>query len=214
MCGFFHAQNADGKIEPGEWSHRAPESKVRNEFQDLDFAALDRLPEQIEAKKNRGDFNPEHSETLKTYDIWKSYYGQVLKALDTWWKEDAQEAEDFLRSTSFLRQYNAREVLLHYRNFVGPKLQRALGGRFDAGGVIPPQSDWNGSAKVVWLALEHIKEVLADLKNNGPELNRLAKAWELCNEDLQEQLLTDFPNLMSFERPGFESLGGKRIGMQ
>lgn len=211
MCGFWLAQNSKGSIDPEEWSHNTPEPAVKHEFQQVDFAEIDELPQRIAAKEERGDFDPANSEVLRVFDAWQNYYSQTLKALDAWWQEDAQKEPDFLSSFAFLKHYNARAVLLQYRNFVGPKLQRALGGRFDAGGVIPIQSDWNGSAKVVYLALEHLRIVVSDLAPM-PTLKAIVKPWLLCTEDLMAQLLNDFPDLMDFERPGFDSLGQQRIG--
>lgn len=211
MCGFFHAQNSGNEIDPGEWSENLGTTEARNEFQDLDLEAVQNLPRNLKAKERRGSFNPDQSQTLQTFDIWQGYYADFLKALDQWWKGNPQHTQAFIRSAAFQRQYNARAVLLHYRNFVGPKLHRALGGLFDADGITPEQSDWNGSAKVVYLALEHILKVLPDLRSLDEQAPHLLDTWEICTRDLQESVQEDFPDLAQFLRPGFDTLGEGRI---
>lgn len=211
MCGYFHAQNSGSEIDPREWSENLGSFEARNEFQDLDLDSLQNLARNLEAKERRGPFNPDQSSILQTFEIWQDYYADFLKAMDQWWKGNHQHTQAFIGSRDFQRQYNARAVLLHYRNFVGPKLHRALGGLFDADGIIPEQSDWNGSAKVVYLALEHILRVLPDLRSLDVQAPHLLDTWELCTRDLQNKVLEDFPDLGQFLRPGFDTLGEGRI---
>lgn len=210
-CAYYQAKHLGEEVSAEEWIENLGDSEARHEFQDLDLEAINELPNILREKEERGPFNPGLSKTLKHYDKWQRLYAEVLKVLDLWWEEGGQEQGAFMSSIINQRQVNAREVLLHYRNFVGPKLQRALGGRFDAGGVVPEQSDWNGSAKVVYLALSHIIVVLPDLIHFDQGSRILIEQLEQSSRYLKAAILMDFPNLMDFQRPGFDVLGEDRI---
>lgn len=210
LCGYYQAKHQGEEVSAEDWIRNLGESKASNVFEDLDLQSLEELPDKLKEKEQRGDFNPNLSDTIKIYDYWQSLYAEVLRSLDLWWEEHLQDHQAFIASVKYQRQYNAREVLLHYRNFIGPKLHRALGGRFDAGGVIPAQSDWNGSAKVVYLALDHIKRILPDLKSLE-RIGSLLEEWEQAAESLQNAIRMDFPKYMDFQRPGFDALSEGRV---
>ncbi|QNR22556.1 hypothetical protein [Croceimicrobium hydrocarbonivorans] len=206
LCGLYHARYGDEELDPQEWSGPASGEEPRHVFEEIDLKKVEALPAKIKELEDQGDFNPDASPILGIYDQWQGHYGQVLQHLTESWEQAMQKQDSFVREAHFLQRLNAREVLLHYRNFLGPKLHRALGGRFDAGGQIPLQSDWNGSAKVLILALNHLLLVLEIMDRLYPEYHQSIAAFQLASEDFKEQCLSLFPQAMAFKRPGFDDL--------
>lgn len=203
MCGFYQAKEQGTSIEAQQWSENIPEPKVKNEFQELDFSKLDQLEEALLKKEDQGDFDPNQSNLLSIYDQWQNYYGQVLTFVNQDWELEKAKQSAYVEGSRFFILWNAREFLLHYRNYVGPKLHRALGGLFDAGGEIPLQSDWNGSAKAILLVLEDLEIIVEKLVIQFPE-NQVLKTWQICHHDFKLQMEATFPKHAHFIRPGFD----------
>ena len=91
---------------------------------------------------------------------------------------------------------------------IGPKISRALCGRDEAAhGETPEddlvQNDWNGSAKVVLIAIERSTaawRTIADATAD-PEAQRLSDELQA----LQREVDRVFPDARRFVRPGFDS---------
>ena len=205
LCGFYQAQYHSREIDPQEWSANIPEPKEENLLQELDLDKIKALPERLEQKKARGDFDPERSHLIPLFDRWTIYYSKTLALINRKWEEAQSGQEAFLKEARFIQLWEARENLIHYRNFVGPKLHRALGGLFDAAGVIPPQSDWNGSAKALLLCLDSLQQTLSTLEELLPT-EKIFGIWLVCNQDFKAQLEATFPETRAFVRPGFDQL--------
>ncbi len=210
LCGYYQAKHQGGEVSAEDWAERIPEPANTNEFADINLAELAALPEKLAQKEARGDFDPNQSSILPLYDRWQQYFSEALSLINEKWEQATKKQNAYVDNPSFMALWNARETLLQHRNFVGPKLHRALGGRFDAGGEIPTQSDWNGSAKALILVLHEIESVINQLQKTYPE-NDILKAWGLCNADFREQLQNAFPNYMKFKRPGFDASSEGRI---
>lgn len=205
LCGFYQAQHHSAEIDPQEWSDNIPEPPEENPLKELDLAQIEALPQRLEAKKARGDFDPERSHLIPLFDQWKAYYSEALALINNKWEQAEAQQEAYLKEAHFIQLWDARETLIHYRNFVGPKLHRALGGLFDASGIIPPQSDWNGSAKAILLCLDVLQESFERLERLLPEEKAMG-AWILCNLDFRAQIKSTFPDAEAFIRPGFDQI--------
>jgi hypothetical protein len=101
----------------------------------------------------------------------------------------------------------ALEIVAHDCFLVGAKLRRALDGRDrsrhgEEPDENPVQNDWNGSAKVALISLERSEaawRVIAHARRD-PAAEMLAEAVR----DLRRAVDEEFPNAMSFVRPGFD----------
>jgi len=206
MCGYFQAHFTEAEKQPAQWLKDLPPSSAKHPFEELDLEAAQELPEVLAAKAARGDFNPNQSHLLPIYDEWQANYAEVLSKVDGIWEAWDKTQGAHVKNPHFLRFWNARETLIHFRNFAGPKLHRALGGRFDAGGIIPSQSDWNGSAKALILALEEIETALNALGQSLVEPPRILNSWASLNRHFKTELDQTFPDAQKFRRPGFDEI--------
>jgi hypothetical protein len=101
----------------------------------------------------------------------------------------------------------ALEIVSWDAYLVGAKLHRALSGRDEAahgelGDDHPIQNDWNGSAKVSLISLQRSASGWQTIfgATEDPAASILADGAE----HLRRTVETDFPNAMSFVRPGFD----------
>lgn len=126
-----------------------------------------------------------------------------------------------LRSTAWLQRHHdgmvasadpfvreALDIVAWDAYFIGAKLHRALDGRDraqhgeDECEDHPVQNDWNGSAKVALISLERSElawRVIGDATGN----NRASALGDAVGH-LRRIVLDEFPNAMTFVRPGFD----------
>jgi hypothetical protein len=125
------------------------------------------------------------------------------------------------RSTAWLKTHHDRaaecadplvrealEVVMHDAFFIGAKLHRALDGRDrhqhgeEEDDHHPVQNDWNGSAKVALISLERSEaawRTIGEITADGA-----ACAIADAVRDLRRLAHDEFPDAMSFIRPGFD----------
>ena len=100
----------------------------------------------------------------------------------------------------------ALNVVTHDWAFVGAKVHRALHGRDrrhdEDRDDDPVQNDWNGSAKVALISLERSEAAWRVIgQATGDEV---AATLADAVGDLRRLALDEFPDAMSFTRPGFD----------
>lgn len=211
-CAFYYAHYKQGEVGPEDWVADLPRTEQKPEFETLNLPDISQLEGHLAQKEAQGSFNPNDSPLLKHFAEWHKKYGEALQLLDNLWHEEENTSGAYLGESRALIAHNAREVLLYYRNFIGPKLHRALGGKFDDLRQPPvEQSDWNGSAKVAILAFQHIISAQKDVLLLFPLQKPFLRVWLRFSEELLEHCLETFPHAKKFQRPGFDVLGTERI---
>lgn len=209
-CAYYIAQYSEIEVD---WSAGlGGEQESLHPFQELNLGANEDIRKRKAAREKMGPFDPEKSALMQFQRKWQKHYHELLEFLS---KEPLflqLQEEAFLNRPEQIKLDNAGQVLNHYQSLLAPKLARALGGKHDdLSRQSPTQSDWNGSAKVVCLALKHIRTVLQDL-----ELMDLKRPKAFANFLSETQrfiklMYFEFPDLDRFQRPGFDDLKGNRL---
>lgn len=211
-CGFYLAKHDEkGEID---WSEGLEErsASISHPFQALDLDQAKALEQKLKAREKAGPFNIDKEPLILLYQKWEAKYHNLQKDLQT--SKHYQKLEDsaFLKDEFEMKLDNAVQVLDHYHDFIGPKLMRALGGKHDELNLNSSnQSDWNGTAKVAAYAIKHLRLALEDLFELRIALQTDLAEFLGDTNRLLRTLSFEFPDLEKFIRPGFDSLGHKRI---
>jgi hypothetical protein len=102
----------------------------------------------------------------------------------------------------------ALEIVSRDSGFIAVKLHRALDGRDralnddDEDDDDPVQNDWNGSAKVALISIDRSETAWRAIAQATGDQIPLTLAEALI--DLRQLVMGDFPNVLSFIRPGFD----------
>ncbi len=95
-----------------------------------------------------------------------------------------------------------------YMDLIRSKMKRALCGYFlyaDKLNVTQEEEDYNGSAKVMLLAVEISRVAWAVIRDHVPGFGLEASRAIVVLEQLEEDIDAFFPNARSFKRPGFDA---------
>jgi|KBSSwiStaDraftv2_1062776.scaffolds.fasta_scaffold72449_2 hypothetical protein len=126
-------------------------------------------------------------------------------AADRWLQDHARRAD---HTDPAIR--DAIEAVGWDLHLIPVKIIRALQGRDEHGGgaaVVKRavQSDWNGSAKVALLSLERSERAWRALAEATADESAAALARSL--QALRADVVREFPDAMTFQRPGFDTSG-------
>jgi hypothetical protein len=186
-----------------------------NPFQDFDPEASAALEEVKKEQEKRGPLNLHENALMQSFRQWNEHYQKLLVDLEHDLLKEYL-SKPILRKQKEQEIDNAFSVLDWYKGFIGPKLSRALGGKLDyVEGLELEQSDWNGSAKIILLAMTDICLATEKLLYYfGENEQSLIRFWQM-SENLKTTIQHDFPYAMHFIRPGFDTLGLQHnLGLQ
>lgn len=96
------------------------------------------------------------------------------------------------------------EIVRWYQHQIHIKIMRALHGQLDGIETDPVQNDANGSAKVAFIGISRSTAAWAELYNEFPTFEDEILSMLALLEKLRSSLKKSFPNLLKFERPGFD----------
>lgn len=135
----------------------------------------------------------------------------VLDALDDYWTAQVQNNHfqpPVLRGKEEIQVDNARDILTWYRPFLPGKVVRAVAGFLEDPQAQPVSSDWNGTAKVVLMGLDHCLGSIHSLqKHCSGNFSRKLQRFNQRSEEYRQQFREVFPHTEIFCRPGFDTLG-------
>jgi hypothetical protein len=216
-CGVFQVRNS--KLEDlsilAEGSEINAAEETQNPFADLNLRESEELQEIKRIQEQLPPLDLNINPLMQNFREWNSFYQDLLAWLE------AELLKPWL-DMPILRQQkdqeidNAFSVLNWYKDFIGPKLSRALGGKHEfVEGLELEQSDWNGSAKIILLAVKDVSLSTEKLLHYfGENEQSLIRFWQLT-ENFKTAIQHDFPYAMHFTRPGFDTLGLQHnLGLQ
>lgn len=201
-------KNLERKIEKA--------SEQGNVFEEIDWDKVDDIVEAESSMELTDEealtgfdatAHPLYTEGMDLRNQLQKFLDQLDPIIKAQEKKDA-DGLSLLQDNRVLTLDNCEQVLSWYLYFIQTKLYRALSGKHDTMEDFDPlQNDWNGSAKLVKIAVRHchgavrqVLEIAADLEDEC-----LALLQSLSN--FQKGVENEFPQTDAFIRPGFDQLG-------
>jgi len=207
-CGVYQVINsANEDISVLAEGTEPSEEENDNIFQDFNPEASAALEEVKKEQEKRAPLNLHENALMQNFKQWNAHYEKLLAYLQYDLLKEYL-SKPILRKQKEQEIDNAFSVLYRYKDFLGPKLTRALGGKHDyVEGLELLQSDWNGTAKISLLVLSDICLATEKLlQYYGESEQKLIRFWQL-SQNLRDQMRHEFPYALSFTRPGFDTLG-------
>jgi hypothetical protein len=207
-CGVYQVINSDSEdISVLAEGTESSEVESENPFANLDLDSNEALQKVKKEQEKRAPLNLQKHALMQSFHQWDEYYQKLLLYLETSLLKEYL-AKPILRKQKEQEIDNAFSALDRYKDFIGPKLSRALGGKHDfVQGLELLQSDWNGTAKISLLVLNDICLATEKLlQYMGDSEQMLIRFWQL-SQNLRDEMRHEFPYAQSFIRPGFDTLG-------
>lgn len=135
----------------------------------------------------------------------------ILDLLDDYWTAQVQKnyfQPPVLYGEEEVQIDNAREILAWYQPFLPSKVIRAVAGLQENPQAPRATSDWNGTAKVALIGLDHCLGASHQLqKHLSGRFPDSLRQFERDLRHYRQQFIETFPHTEAFRRPGFDTLG-------